>query len=294
MSKGYLTIFLLFIFIIFSYILLLSLILDKYRLHLMSILTNSIIIKTNICLRMFMEYKYAENINYEDFASGRVFYHRAASTNYPVRLASEVFSRCMSYLNKENGITIYDPCCGNGYLLTVLGYLYTKNISAIYGSDISEEAIEIAVRNLSLLSNKGLEKRELNIQKMINEFNKPSHYEALESIQRFKAILESRDKEAEINCFITNILDIEALKNAKFKADIIFMDVPYGNLVEWSSTNKNNITLMLETIKAVISSECVIAISSDKHQKIKEDDFIRIEKMIIGKRKIELLRMKGD
>ena len=39
-----------------------------------------------------MEYKYAENGNYEDFSSGRVLYGGKGIPNFPVRLINEIFS----------------------------------------------------------------------------------------------------------------------------------------------------------------------------------------------------------
>lgn len=70
-----------------------------------------------------MDYKYCHNENFEDFASGRVIYGKAGFTNYPIRIANEAFRRAVGYLGKEDGLTIYDPCCSGGYLLTVLGLL---------------------------------------------------------------------------------------------------------------------------------------------------------------------------
>jgi hypothetical protein len=40
---------------------------------------------------IIMEYKYAENHNYEHFSSGRVLYHAKGVPNFPVRLANELY-----------------------------------------------------------------------------------------------------------------------------------------------------------------------------------------------------------
>lgn len=76
-----------------------------------------------------MVYKYCKNENYEDLASGKVILHRTGYPNFPVRLAQEIFFRCLNYLDNSDSICIYDPCCGGGYLLTVLGFL---NLSLIH------------------------------------------------------------------------------------------------------------------------------------------------------------------
>jgi hypothetical protein len=64
-----------------------------------------------------LEYRFGEARSYEDFAAGRVFYGRPGAPNFPVRLTQELFGRCLSHSVKKNGLVLYDPCCGSGYLL---------------------------------------------------------------------------------------------------------------------------------------------------------------------------------
>ena len=49
-----------------------------------------------------LEYKFAPNDNYEDLSCGRVIYHRAGFSNFPVRLASEIFMRCFELIGEPN------------------------------------------------------------------------------------------------------------------------------------------------------------------------------------------------
>ncbi|QHQ63175.1 hypothetical protein Ana3638_22345 [Anaerocolumna sedimenticola] len=88
-----------------------------------------------------MEYRYSNNKNFEDFASGRVIYNYKGITNFPARLAQEIFGRCLEYSNKKNDIGIYDCCCGGGYMLTILGFMNADIISEITGSDINPDAV---------------------------------------------------------------------------------------------------------------------------------------------------------
>lgn len=239
-----------------------------------------------------MQYKFATKDNFEDFASGRVIYHKNGVPTYPVRLSSEIFSRCIEHINKNKDFVIYDPCCGGAYTLTVLGLLFPNLISKIYGSDINPEAVELAKDNLSLLSHDGLSTRKSEIENMINKFAKLSHREALESAEHFFKIINTRNISVSTECFIADILETKSLNNLNFTADIIFADVPYGNLVDWSNPNENQMDLLLETISPVINNNSIIAISSDKKQKINLDKYIRLEKIKVGKRKIELLKLK--
>lgn len=89
-----------------------------------------------------MVYKYCENQNFEELASGRVIVHRAGCPNFPVRLAQEIFGRCLYHLGNPDKVCIYDPCCG-GYLLTVLGFLNFEKIKTAMASDISDDAIQL-------------------------------------------------------------------------------------------------------------------------------------------------------
>ena len=62
-----------------------------------------------------MQYLYAQNRNFEDYASGRVTYARAGQPAFPVRLASEIFQRAYKHwqvAGGQAGCTVYDPVCG--------------------------------------------------------------------------------------------------------------------------------------------------------------------------------------
>ena len=63
------------------------------------------------------------------------------------------------YLPEKSHLTLYDPCCGSGYLLTVLGYLNHNQIDMFVGSDIDQNAAELARQNLALLTWEGLMNR---------------------------------------------------------------------------------------------------------------------------------------
>src|SRR5215207_11524995 len=133
-----------------------------------------------------MQYKYAkEQLDYSDFSSGRVFYSLPRHPAFPVRLASEIFQRCItsreSIYQNSTPCTLYDPCCGAAYHLSVLAYLHGEHIREVIGSDIDEKAVALAKRNLELLTVAGLDKRIGEISKMLELYNKDSHKDALES-----------------------------------------------------------------------------------------------------------------
>ncbi|GMA45354.1 hypothetical protein GCM10025853_28110 [Tetragenococcus halophilus subsp. halophilus DSM 20339] len=97
--------------------------------------------------------------DYSDFSSDKLLVNAPRTPAFPVRVASEIMARSLSFLNSADGLTLYDPCCGGGHLLTVLGFCYSKNLKNIYGSDIDTKALEYAQKNLNLLTPEGLSKK---------------------------------------------------------------------------------------------------------------------------------------
>src|SRR5512145_486888 len=131
-----------------------------------------------------MQYKYVkEQLDYSDFSSGRVFYSLAGHPAFPVRLASEIFQRCVAQRERMYQVstpcTLYDPCCGAAYHLSVLAYLHREHIREVIASDLDEKAIALAERNLGLLHLDGLDKRILELSNMLEKYGKDSHREAL-------------------------------------------------------------------------------------------------------------------
>ena len=238
-----------------------------------------------------MEYRYCKNRNFEDFACGRVIYHRVGMTNFPVRLAQEIYGRCLSYLQNKEDVCIYDPCCGGGYLLTVLGLLNMGSISKIIGSDIDNEAVDLARKNLSLLTEDGLGERIKQLERYYAEFGKMSHKEAIKSGKRILNGIKNYATKPTISVFQGDILSKDYLKIKELKADIIITDVPYGDLVSWQGTSQGPINILLDNLIPILKPNSVVAICSDKSQKIRVDEFRRLERQRVGKRKFEILTL---
>ena len=89
-----------------------------------------------------------------------------------------------------------------------------------------------------------------------------------------------------------NVLDKISFEKQNFKEDILMTDVPYGNLVSWSGDYDDEINKMLDNIVSVLHKNSVLAISTDKSQKIKNNLFVRHEKLKISKRVIYILQLK--
>lgn len=141
--------------------------------------------------------------------------------------------------------------------------------------------VDVASKNLALLSKNGLKKRFSEIKDLYDLYGKPSHKDALESIGRFKDMLK-RDIPAEV--FIADCTKMLP----QISPDIIITDIPYGNLVTWHTQSNDPIYDMLQQLAAISHKDTVLAISMDKKQKISHPAWIRKKKQIIGKRKFEI------
>jgi len=230
-----------------------------------------------------MEYKYARNDNYEDFASGRVLYHMGGEPTFPVRLTLEIYDRCLSYSTKKTKISLYDCCCGGAYMLTVLGFFKSDSLSELYGSDIDAKSLQLAEDNLGLLSETGMKRRKGELAALYQEYGKTSHEEALVSLERLEKCLT---KDIKTKVFLRNAFEAYDLP---LTPDLIITDVPYGNMAEWANSNED-INEMMNALYKNCGPETILCVCMDKKQKIQTDLFHRLEKQLIGKRKFEIYK----
>lgn len=248
-----------------------------------------------------MQYKFAKELqDYGDLASGRVFYSVPGHPAFPIRLASEIFQRCLAsreaFYTNSSPCTLYDPCCGAAYHLSVLAYLHGEHIREIIASDIDEKAIALAKRNLGLLSIAGMDRRIDEITDMIQRYNKDSHKDALMSANRIKVHLSASNREYSLKTrlFQANATDSHAIlvNIPPGSVDVVFSDVPYGLHSQWqgSGERSNPIESMLEALLDILSPSSIVAIASDKQQKASHEKYRRVEQFQIGKRRIVLLR----
>jgi 16S rRNA G966 N2-methylase RsmD len=239
-----------------------------------------------------MLYKHCPNNNFEDFSSGRVILHKSGFPNFPVRLALEIFCRCLGYLKRKNEICVYDPCCGSGYMMTVIGLFNFGLIQSVVCSDCNDEVLDITKRNLDLLSVCGMDNRIKHLEELYKQFNKTSHQQAIESAKTLKGYIKGR----EIHRFVFNadILISRVLENKDFKADIVFTDIPYNRLTLWQNDEEKDTGNFLDNLLPVLKPDSVIAVCSGKQQKIHTKNFIRLEKQQIGKRKFEIFTQNAS
>jgi 16S rRNA G966 N2-methylase RsmD len=245
-----------------------------------------------------MQYRHTKEQDYSDFSSGRVLYSLPGHPAFPVRLASEIFQRCLAHRETEYGVstpcTLYDPCCGAAYHLSVLAYLHGESIREIIASDIDTKAVEMAGRNLGLLSEAGLDRRIGELSSLFEKYGKESHREALRSAWTLKKRLSSLRATHRLSTrvFPANAMDSTALRNQiePRSVDIVFTDVPYGWHSQWREAQSDPLGSMLESLLGLLSPSSILAIVSDKQQRPSHAGYQRLEKFHAGKRRVLLLR----
>lgn len=245
-----------------------------------------------------MPYQFAiQDQDYTDFASGSVLYNLPGAPAFPIRLASEIFQRARGHMQQRRRLTLYDPTCGGAYHLTALGFLHGEQIGAILASDVDEGILDLAKRNLGLLSEEGIRHREREIQEMLDRYGKESHVAALRSAA---ALHHALAKFAPIaaRAFLANATDRAAIQQrlAGEPVDLVFSDIPYGQLSKWRLSDsvrddsRSPLWHMLDSLRPILSGDALVAIAADKSQKIAHEGYRRVERFQIGKRQVALLR----
>lgn len=245
-----------------------------------------------------MPYRFAtQDLDYSDYAAGRVLYSQPDMPAFPVRLASEIFQRAHQILQRQQPLMVYDPTCGGAYHLCAIGFLHNRWIDTIAASDADEEVLALARRNLSLLSPTGLQRRVKEIEDLLARYGKTSHLEALSSAHALKTQLSDTSRPVQIHTFQANAMERGELQKglAGKRIDLVISDVPYGQLSSWhlpeaNTTNRNDpLWRMLDALLWVLSPTSLVAIAADKRQKITHAGYRRVQRFILGKRQVAFL-----
>lgn len=252
-----------------------------------------------------MPYRFAiEREDYSDLAAGKVLQSLSNHPSFPIRLASEIFQRCLDIRARDgltNRVRLCDPCCGSAYLLGTLAYLHWTHIAHILASDIDRQSIALAARNLSLLTPEGLDQRIGDLETLFRQFGKDSHAEALKSAYRLKSGVIKRQESHLIDTLLFQadaLNPVELARNINgHEVDLVITDVPYGKLSNWQNrgdtfeTSNSAISQLLESLQPILQPQSIVAICADKQQKVIHPEFRRVDHFQIGKRRIALLKL---
>lgn len=118
--------------------------------------------------------------------------------------------------------------------------------------------------------------------------------ESAEALHRQVVPLASRHP-LQTRVFQASAVDAEALKChlGETRVDVVLTDIPYGRQSQWRVSALNHAQspagAMLQALRGVLHEWSIVAVASDKSQKIYEEGYERVERFQVGKRRIVLL-----
>jgi len=202
--------------------------------------------------------------DHQDLASGSVLHSAPGFPAFPVRLASEIFQRALALRGGDHPAVLWDPCCGSGYLLTVTALLHRTRIAAVLASDLDPDAIDLARRNLALLSRAGLHARAADLRERAARFGKPAYTDAAHAARRLADALEAAGGDLPHAACQADVFDPAQLRQAIAgrAPDIAITDAPYGEQTRWHGPSAAaGVTGMVEALTAVLPRGGVLAVT---------------------------------
>ncbi|MEI3868119.1 hypothetical protein V6S02_13635 [Microbacterium sp. CCNWLW134] len=238
-----------------------------------------------------MAYRYATaSRDHSDLASGRVLFSAPGFPAFPVRLASEIF-QCARARGTEGPVTVWDPCCGSGYLLTTLAILHRKEISGVIASDVDPVAVSLARRNLRLLAPHGLHRRASALRERAELFGKPAYADAAAAAERLAAARQEDNPSLSTRVAIADVFDPRQLREAlgDERPGLVITDVPYGEQTTWSGRDPDAaLADMLSAVAEVVDRRGVIAISARGRRVGAGEGHRRLASFRIGSRAVAI------
>jgi hypothetical protein len=217
---------------------------------------------------------------------------------FPVRLAREMFEQCRAFQPPESRIRscdLYDPCCGAGQLITTLGLLYGDHIATLAASDASAAAVELTANNLALLTASGLDARIAHLLSLHEQHHKDSHAAAVESARALRD--RTNPGAATTRCFLADAGNAASLRShlGPLRPNIVITDFPYGWQSSWVDSGNGlspsaSIRVVLDALLQVTTDDCVLALATDRSQRVDHPGCERLRQFRIGRRRITWLR----
>ncbi len=186
-----------------------------------------------------MAYRYpGGGVDHSDLASGSVLRSAPGHPAFPVRLGRELFLRAAAHLPGRAPLGLWDPCCGSGYLATVVGMLHRERLRYVLCSDAAAEAAALAGRNLALLTGAGLAERARDLRRRAAEHGKPGYEAAAEAADRLAGRLRETGGDLPGYTRVADVFEPDGLATALAAAapvppDVVLTDVPYGVQTSW-------------------------------------------------------------
>ncbi|WP_434742104.1 rRNA methyltransferase [Micromonospora sp. SH-82] len=244
-----------------------------------------------------MTYRFVtERLDYSDLAGGAVLRSAPGHPGFPVRLASEVFLRAWHALGRPRSLTVWDPCCGSGYLLTVLGLLHRDRIAGLVASDIADGPLRLARANLALLTAEGMRKRRAELEDMARRFGRPSYAQSAEAARRLQELLSRSGADLPHVVGQADALDrqqVTDLLTDMSPPDLVLTDIPYGEQTSWLGPHQeDSIPGLLGTLASALPPDTLIALTTRGRRVGLPEGVQTTARFKIGTRATALVRLK--
>ena len=195
-----------------------------------------------------MAYRMTTDADHSDLAGGSVLHSAPGFPAFPVRLADELFLRAAAHL-PDRPLRLWDPCCGSGYLVTVLGLRH--RIGRIWASDADPAAVELARRNLRLLAPEGMTARAAELRPRAEAVAKPGYASAAEAARRLRPD-RVVPAEAEV---------ADAFHPAPHEADVVLTDLPYGERTTWlGDVPEQPVRALARALSRAVPEEAIVVL----------------------------------
>ena len=234
---------------------------------------------------LVVDYRYAvERTDHSALASGQVLRSAPGFPGFPVRLASELFQRALAH-TKDGGrsrVRLWDPCCGSGYLVTVLGLLHRDRLEHVRASDVDDDAVALAARNAELLSTEGLVAREEELRRSARDFGRPAFVERAEAARELAEGLAARGGDLPHEVVLADVFEL----SRPVRADLVITDVPYGEMTSWegAAPEEEPLQAMLESLGRVLPAHAVVVITARTRRISLPEGVHALERLKVGNR----------
>lgn len=236
-----------------------------------------------------MGYRYAtERTDHSALASGQVLRSAPGFPGFPVRLASELLQRAMVHL-EGGGVRLWDPCCGSGYLATVLGLLHRDLLTHVRATDVDADAVGIAARNLELLTAEGLAERERELRRSARDFGRVAFIERAEAARDLAARLAEMGGDLP---HVSAVADVFTLTEP-VESDLVITDVPYGEMTRWEgSAPEDPLRGLLASMGRVLPARAVVVVTARTRRVRLPEGVQALERVKVGNRSAVLVRAR--
>ncbi|WP_159944875.1 MULTISPECIES: rRNA methyltransferase [unclassified Nocardiopsis] len=236
-----------------------------------------------------MGYRYAvERADRADLASGHVLRSAPGFPGFPVRLASELFQRAMVHTGRET-VRLWDPCCGSGYLATVLGHLHRDRLTHVRATDVDADSVALAARNLRLLTAEGLAEREEELRRSARDFGRVSFVERAEAARDLAAGLAAAGGDLPHEAAVADVFTLEGA----VPADLVVTDVPYGEMTRWEGAVPGDpMRELLASLGRVLPERAVVVVTARTRRVALPEGVRALERVRVGNRAAALVRAR--